>query len=242
MKFNILNYLIKIGSDNDLVRSNWVIKNLLELPKDLKLLDVGAGELRYKKYCSHLNYKSQDFAQYNGQGDGKGLQTSVWDNSNLDIVSDILNIPVDDASFDAILCTEVIEHVPDAVRAISEFERILKPGGILLLTASFNSLTHFAPYHFCGYSRYWYEYHLQKNNFNIIKLEYNGDWFSYIAQELKRILFVSRSHSKALLGYFAYLFSIPVLILFVFLKKYDKTSHDLLCFGYMVKAKKKMNL
>src|SRR3546814_3576831 len=58
-----------------------------------------AGELQYKRFCTHLNYVSQDFAQYDGKGDGHGLQTDNWDNSLIDIVSDITEIPVANESF-----------------------------------------------------------------------------------------------------------------------------------------------
>jgi ubiquinone/menaquinone biosynthesis C-methylase UbiE len=84
-----------------------------------------------------------------------------WDNTKLDIVSDITSIPLPDNSVDAILYTEVFEHIPDAISALKEFNRLLKPGGTMLITAPFCSLTHFAPYHFCGYSRYWYKHHLE---------------------------------------------------------------------------------
>jgi SAM-dependent methyltransferase len=40
----------------------------------------------------------------------------------------------DDASMDAILCLDVLEHVPDFRAALREFARVLKPGGTLLLT------------------------------------------------------------------------------------------------------------
>ena len=153
-----MNYKL-IGATTDEVRVNWVIKQLKALPEGIRILDAGAGELRFKPHCGHLQYVAQDFAQYDGGGDGVGLQTGKWDNTQLDIVSDITRIPVDDASFDAILCTEVFEHIPDAISAVREFARILKPGGTLLITAPFNSLTHFAPYHFCGYNRYWYVHH-----------------------------------------------------------------------------------
>jgi hypothetical protein len=36
--------------------------------------DAGAGELQFKKFCSHLKYATQDFAKCNGKGDGVGLQ------------------------------------------------------------------------------------------------------------------------------------------------------------------------
>jgi Methylase involved in ubiquinone/menaquinone biosynthesis len=52
------------------------------------------------------------------------LQTGPWDNSKLDIVSDILSIPLPDHSVDAIMCTEVLEHIPDPLGAIKEFSRL----------------------------------------------------------------------------------------------------------------------
>ena len=36
-----------------------------------------------------LDYVSQDFAQYDGEGDTIGLQTGTWDQAQLDIISDI---------------------------------------------------------------------------------------------------------------------------------------------------------
>lgn len=95
------------------------------------------------------------FCRYEGAGDGKGLQTGKWDTSRVDLVCDISAIPELDASFDAILCSEVLEHVPDPSKALDEFARLLKPSGKLILTAPFASLVHFAPYHYCtGFSRY----------------------------------------------------------------------------------------
>jgi SAM-dependent methyltransferase len=124
-------------------------------------LDAGAGELRNKPLCHHLTYVSQDLCLYEGQGDGTGLQTRRWDTDRIDIRCDITAIPEPDASFDAILCSEVFEHLPDPLKALDEFARLLKPGGKLILTAPFASLVHFAPYFFgTGFSKYWYEHHL----------------------------------------------------------------------------------
>jgi len=49
-------------------------------------------------------------------------------------VGDVLSLPFPDASFDVVLCTEVIEHTPDPGRAISELARVLRGGGTLVLT------------------------------------------------------------------------------------------------------------
>ncbi|MBL1293404.1 MAG: class I SAM-dependent methyltransferase [Thiotrichales bacterium] len=104
------------------------------LPQESRLLDVGAGTQQYRKYASYLNYVSQDFSEYDGLGDG-GLNQSVdWDVSKTDIVSDILEIPVEDGSFDSVLCTDVLEYVPRAYDACNELRRIVKDGGKILIT------------------------------------------------------------------------------------------------------------
>lgn len=227
-----------IGTTTDEVRINWVIKQLKALDDGIRILDAGAGELRFKPHCCHLQYAAQDFAQYDGGGDGAGLQTGKWDNTQLDFVSDITLIPVDDASFDAILCTEVFEHIPDAIAAIREFQRILKPGGTLLITAPFNSLTHFAPYHFCGYNRYWYMHHLPLMGLEIDEIEPNGSWFAFVAQELRRSRLVGKMYASGLLGLITRVAAIPLLALLTLQARLDRGSPELLCFGFMVRATK----
>ena len=225
-----------IGDDTTKIQTNWVIKQLEALPAGIRILDAGAGELRFKPYCGHLQYVAQDFAQYDGGGDGSALQTGRWDNTRLDIVSDITCIPVDDASFDAILCSEVFEHIPDAISAVREFARILKPGGTLLITAPFNSLTHFAPYHFCGYNRYWYMHHLPLAGLEIGDIQANGSWFTFVAQELRRSGLVSQLYASGLLGLIIRASVFPLLVLLTLQARLDRRSHELLCFGFMVRA------
>jgi 2-polyprenyl-6-hydroxyphenyl methylase/3-demethylubiquinone-9 3-methyltransferase len=49
-------------------------------------------------------------------------------------------LPFEDASFDAIWCTEVLEHLFDVHRALVELNRVLKPEGLLLLTTPYHGL------------------------------------------------------------------------------------------------------
>jgi SAM-dependent methyltransferase len=182
---------------NEENRQAWLMKTLASLPAGFRILDAGAGELRNRSLCGHLAYVSQDFGQYDGGGDGKGLQTGNWDTSRIDLVCDITAIPEPDAAFDAILCSEVLEHVPDPTKALDEFARLLKPGGKLILTAPFASLVHFAPYHYCsGFSRYWYEHHLTQRGFQIEELTPNGDWFAYCEQEVMCLGSMARRYNE----------------------------------------------
>ena len=119
-----------VGTSNSDFREEWLKNALSEIPEGLKILDAGAGESQYKKFCDHLEYISQDFAEYDGVGDSKGIQKENRDYSSLDIVSDITSIPVSDNAFDVVMCIEVLEHVPNPVDALTELNRVLKPGEI----------------------------------------------------------------------------------------------------------------
>jgi ubiquinone/menaquinone biosynthesis C-methylase UbiE len=228
-----------LGSTNLQNRKDWVKKTLKSLPDRLKIIDVGAGECQYKIHCDHLIYTSQDFNEYTGSGNGIGLQTGNWDVSQIDIVSDILKIPVESESFDAVLCTEVLEHVPNPVAAIDEMARLLKKNGTIIITAPFCSLTHFAPYHYCdGFSKYFFIYHLERLGFEIIEITPNGNYFQYIGQEMQRLSFIISNFSNRKTFFIKFVSRIMLKIL-EFYERRSTNTESMLCFGYHVKAIKK---
>lgn len=223
---------------NEKRRNQWLANTLTSIPAKLRILDAGAGELRNKPLCAHLVYVSQDFCQYEGVGDAQGLQTGRWDTSKIDLVCDIVNIPEPDASFDVILCSEVFEHLPDVQKALDEFSRLLKPGGKLIITAPFASFVHFAPYHYAtGFSRYWYEYHLPSRNFEIQELTPNGDWFSYLKQEILRLPSMARRYGDWFWP-LAYLLA-GISFLYFSISRRSKSAEDVACFGWHCVAVKK---
>ena len=233
-----------VGTQNEAPREAWLQETLAKIPDGARLLDAGAGEQRHKKYCGHLQYVAQDFAQYDGKGDAIGLQTGSWDQSQLDIVGDIAAIPESDQSFDAILCVEVFEHIPHPIEALKEFARLLKPDGRLILTAPFCSMTHFAPYHFyTGFSRYFYQHYLPLYGFEIVEMQMSGNYFEYLAQEIRRLPEIatryadrrSRSPQSILLR----LASRLLLGALQAFTDADQGSSELLCYGLHVLAVKK---
>jgi SAM-dependent methyltransferase len=232
--------MITVGTRNQLNRETWLERTLKVIPAGSRILDAGAGELQYKRFCSHLDYVAQDFARYDGTGDASGLQMGSWDQSKLDIICDITAIPEPDASFDAIMCIEVFEHLSEPIKAIQEFSRLLRAGGHLILTAPFCSLTHFAPYHFyTGYSRYFYETHLSANGFRIAELQENGNYFEYLAQEVRRIPYMAERYAGGRPGCLEKLTMKLCLYMLERFSERDKGSSEMLHFGCHVLAVKK---
>jgi ubiquinone/menaquinone biosynthesis C-methylase UbiE len=56
------------------------------------------------------------------------------------IEGDVEHLPFADGSFGTVLCTEVIEHIPDPTAALAEYRRVLKPGGVLIGSVPARSL------------------------------------------------------------------------------------------------------
>lgn len=98
------------------------------------LLDLGAGNQPFKVWYSGLAEKC--------------VSVDVTPAPGLDVLSMAAPLPFGSSTFDTVLCTSVLEHVPDAEAVVSEIARVLKPGGRLLITVPFLYPTHEAPYDF----------------------------------------------------------------------------------------------
>ena len=165
---------------NETARDRWVEATAKRVPSGSRVLDVGAGSCKYRRLFAHCDYKAHDRTRYDGP---------ERKSAELDFISDIERIPIGDSSFDWIICTEVLEHVPWPDLARREFTRILRPGGGVILTAPLGSGIHMAPYHFYGgFTPYWYEHLRPANGFRIDELSSNGGFFKHYAQESQRFL------------------------------------------------------
>lgn len=228
-----------INIDVDELRDRFVIQQISDIESGAVLLDAGAGQQKYRKFCDHLKYISQDFNEYDGGGDGKGLQKGTWDVTKTEVISDITEIPLAKDSIDAILCTEVFEHIPDPIAAVKEFNRLLHRGGKLILTAPFCSMTHFSPYHFStGFNKYWYERVLCDNGFEIKKMERGGNYFKWLGQEAIRIDEIADKYCGGRLNVLDKIVRRYVLKRLDDFSNKDSGSGDILCYEYYVVAVK----
>ncbi|MEP3438034.1 MAG: class I SAM-dependent methyltransferase [Hoeflea sp.] len=229
--------------NNEEARRAWLASQLGSFPDNLTILDVGAGECQYKPLCEHLRYTAQDVAEYDGGGNQRGLHTGDWDFSQIDIRCDILDIP-EDTQYDIVLCTEVLEHVPDPVASLKKLARLVADGGYMVVTAPFISATHFAPYHFAtGFSEYFYRHHLPEAGFEIEVLEPNGGYFDFMAQELIRARGMSRKYVGQEAGVVPSLMFKLARYLMKKMARLDgprgnRNSSEFLTFGWHVRARK----
>lgn len=166
-------------------RDEWVAQKAASLPAGARVLDAGAGQCQYKHLFAHTNYQSQDFAQYGGTEQGPLQET--WNYAPLDYVCDITQIPVDEGTFDAVICTEVLEHVPDPISAVKELCRVTREGGRLFISAPLGSGIHQEPYHFFGgFSPYFYQKYLAEFGFDVVEIKPLGGLLRHVAQEVHR--------------------------------------------------------
>jgi SAM-dependent methyltransferase len=108
-----LRKLVEFGRDNFVINSNINYK--------LKLADYGCGT---KPYVSLFDSNKIDYL---------GLDLE-WNKHADVIINSNSEIEIESNTFDIVLSTQVLEHVEDPVKYLSEAFRVLKPGGKLLLT------------------------------------------------------------------------------------------------------------
>ena len=101
------------------------------------------------------------------------------------IIGDAQALGIRDGAFPVILCTEVLEHLPEPQRAIDEMYRVLEPGGTLLLTTRFLFPIHDAPHDYFRYTKYGLRHLLRR--FEILELHEETDSVGTIAVLLQRL-------------------------------------------------------
>lgn len=148
-----------------------------------------------------------------------------------DVVGDARNLPFQDNEFDNILCLEVLEHINQPQKAIAEMQRVLKPGGKIILTTRFIFPLHDVPGDYFRYTKYG----LQElfKDWEILELKTESASFETIAILLQRLIFQINYQGNKFIKVILLIF----IKLFLFLNRFIKTE-----FGDIKKEKKEKNI
>jgi SAM-dependent methyltransferase len=141
------------------------------LPQGTRILDAGAGNAPYAELFAHCDYVTADW------GNSPHPQAA-----GSDIVASLDDLPVRDASFDAALCTEVLEHVRHPETVVAELARVLVPGGQLCVTVPFVWPLHEEPFDFFRYTPFALRDMLESHGFRNVTVEPTSGYLSTLAQ------------------------------------------------------------
>ena len=125
------------------------------------VLDIGCGSKPYQNLFSCEKYTGVDI-----ENEGHSHE-----NENIDFYYDGKKLPFENYSFDNAVCFEVLEHVFDPDLFLTEINRVLKPGGKLLMTTPFIWNEHEIPNDYGRYSSYGLTYLMKKNGFEVVSLK-----------------------------------------------------------------------
>jgi SAM-dependent methyltransferase len=96
------------------------------------------------------------------------------DSNRVDVICPATDLNFADNIFDTAFCTQVLEHVYDHHAVVREANRVLKPGGKLILTVPFCWELHEEPYDFFRLTKHGLKELFEENNFRVISIESNG--------------------------------------------------------------------
>ncbi|MHB8510946.1 MAG: class I SAM-dependent methyltransferase [Actinomycetota bacterium] len=154
---------------NFILGGNWgaFLDRLGKVPAGSMVLDLGAGEAGLRVRFPKATYIAID----------RGLAHS-WDYSKLDVVSDAAEIPFREKTFDFIICKQVLEHVPDPIKLLKEAQRVLKPGGVIVLSTNQAWPQHQQPYDFFRFTSYGLRHCFESADLDIESMEAMGGAFT----------------------------------------------------------------
>jgi SAM-dependent methyltransferase len=166
----------KDPSDHAFIGISLIERSIAVLAPELtgELLDVGCGPQPYANYFRHVKRKRAcDFNAKRGQ---------------VDFECPADKIPLPDDSLDSILCTEVLEHVPDPLAVWREFHRLLRPGGKVLLATPMSWPGHEEPYDFYRFPEYGLRHLARESGFEVLRLMPRGGAWAHLGQTILHVM------------------------------------------------------
>ena len=170
------------------ITRRYLYNNILATSKHIrggKLLDIGCGSKPYEGFFKVDEYIGLD---YNKEGANQ--------NPNADAFYDGGKFPFKKGEFDHALATEVLEHVFEPDFFLQEIHRVLKPGGLCLLTVPFIWDEHEQPYDFGRYTSFGIRALLERNGFQVVEQKKTGNFITTLGQLLCTYLYYVLSRHR----------------------------------------------
>ena len=124
-------------------------------------LDIGAADKWIAKHlAAEVQYVALDYPATGAQMYG----------ARPDVFADAARLPFRDAVFDAVICLEVLEHVPDPGQVVMEISRVLKTNGRAWISMPFLYPLHDAPFDFQRYTEYGLRRDVERSGLRVVSL------------------------------------------------------------------------
>ncbi len=166
----------------------WMQKEALPVAQGV-LLDYGCGGQTYRKL---FEPKVKRYI---------GADVARAANTKLDIeLRPNQPVPLSDGSVDTVLANQTLEHVSDPDFYLQECYRVLRSGGILILTAPMQWRHHEVPYDFFRFTKYGLIAVLKRSGFEITSIASTGGVYSLLGQIFPEPFSGARHSTKASLS------------------------------------------
>jgi len=146
-----------------------------------RVLDLGCGNQPYRPYLTRVR-------QYVGL-DYPPTQASLAVRTQPQVYGNARDLPFADASFDGVLCSQVLEHLDRPEDAIGELQRVLKPGGTGLISVPFFYNLHMEPHDHFRFTPYGIRGMLERNGLLVQEIRGQGGIGTLLVQMLHNWLF-----------------------------------------------------
>lgn len=158
------------------------------LPEGCKVLDLGG--VRKSSMPGQFN-----ITRYNLDV----ITLNIQQSANPHVIARAEDLPFPPATFDAVTCSEVLEHVHDPRIVLDEIARVLRPRGRLLLTVPLHYHIHASPHDYGRYTDFFWTETLTGKGFSIDRMEKQGLYWSVLLDFFFLPLNAGSSASRSIL-------------------------------------------
>ena len=207
---------------------NWLIKRIAtdHISDAIKrwgyghTVDVGCGTKPYAHLFAKYTGIEFDFRRY------QSVPPHIWGSA--------LDLPITDASVDTVFSSQVLEHVTEPWRMVTEMARILKPDGYFILTAPHIWGLHEVPHDYYRFTPHGLQFLVERAGLEMIEvIPMAGYWVTAGA----RFCYYIRRFQKPFVGIFLKLLYAFVQIFSLILDRLHRVETD--AWNYIIIAKKR---